>query len=100
MPSRLARYRDVRDNSGMKERLLDITCCPVTHQPLHKADRPLLESLNARIASGELVNAGGETHRLPLEQALVTRDGRRAYPVCDGLVMLLADAAFELGDGH
>ena len=84
----------------MKERLLDITCCPVTHQPLHKADRPLLESLNARIAAGELVNAAGEPQRAPLQQALVTRDGQRAYPVNDGLVVLLADAAFLLEDGN
>ena len=83
----------------MNERLLDITCCPVTHQPLRKADRPLLETLNARIAGGELVNVAGETQRTPLQQALVTRDGRRVYPVRDGIVVLLADAAFLLEDG-
>ncbi len=83
----------------MNERLLDITCCPVTHQPLHKADRPLLETLNARIAEGDLVNAAGEHQRSPLQHALVTRDRRRVYPVKDGIVVLLADAAFLLEDG-
>ena len=83
----------------MNERLLDITCCPATHQPLRKADRPLLDALNARIADGDLVNVAGEPQRTPLQQALVTRDGRRVYPIRDGIVVLLADAAFLLEDG-
>lgn len=84
----------------MKERLLDITCCPVTHQPLRKADRPLLESLNARVAAGELTNAAGEPGQTPIDQALVTRDGRRVYPVRDGLVVLMADAAYVIEDSR
>ncbi|MEO0346194.1 MAG: Trm112 family protein [Pseudomonadota bacterium] len=83
----------------MNERLLDITCCPVTHQPLRKADRPLLESLNAQVAEGTLMNAAGEPQHTPLTHALVTRDGQRVYPIRDGLVVLMADAAIVVEVG-
>ncbi len=80
----------------MNEKLLDIVCCPISHQPLRKADRPLLADLNTRIESGTVVNEAGKSVTGILTEALVTRDGRRLYPVHDGLVSLLADESVVL----
>ena len=80
----------------MNEKLLDIICCPVTHQPLKKADRALISALNARVAANEVRNEGGEAVTRNLTEALVTRDGRRLYPVYDGMPALLVDESIVL----
>lgn len=69
--------------------LLDIVCCPVTHQPLQVLPESKLALLNARIAEHKIKNREDEVVATPLEQALVTRDGRLAYPVQDGIPVLL-----------
>jgi len=48
--------------------LLDILCCPVTKQPLHEGD----------------------------ENILVTADKKIAYPIRDGIPVLLAEEAMQL----
>jgi uncharacterized protein YbaR (Trm112 family) len=79
------------------KRLLDILCCPVTHAPLTLMGKALLADLNRRIGEREIVNQGREVVAEPLENALVTRDGRVAYPVRDGIPILLAEEGIALG---
>lgn len=81
---------------GMNEKLLDIACCPVSRQPLRKADKSLLEKLNIDIVNGDVENHRGETLQQPLSGALITRDGARLYPVKDGLVALLEAESIAL----
>ena len=69
--------------------LLDIVCCPVTHQPLQVLPESKLALLNERIAAHAIKNREDAIVDAPLEQALVTRDGRLAYPVRDGIPILL-----------
>jgi uncharacterized protein YbaR (Trm112 family) len=69
--------------------LLDIVCCPVTHQPLQLLAESKLALLNERIAAQSLKHRDDTLVPAPLEQALVTRDGRLAYPVRDGIPILL-----------
>lgn len=57
--------------------LLALLVCPLTHQPLH-------------IASAEGLA------RLRLEAALVRADGRIAYPIRDGIPVLLPEEAIPL----
>jgi uncharacterized protein YbaR (Trm112 family) len=81
----------------VEKELLALLACPQTHQALREAPPELLERLNARIAAGELVNQGGTKLALPLTEALVRDDGKVAYPVLDGIPMLIAEEALALG---
>ena len=65
------------------DRLLDIICCPVTHSPLERLGAAELERLNALIAEA-------------LEDALVTRDGKLAYPIRDGIPVLLSEQGISM----
>lgn len=76
--------------------LLDILCCPVTRLPLERLPVGRLERLNALIDEGKIRNRAGAPVE-PLQEALVTRDGKLAYPVRDGIPVLLEDEGIELG---
>jgi uncharacterized protein YbaR (Trm112 family) len=80
----------------MDKRLLDIICCPVTRLPLELMDAARLDRLNAAISTGTLRNHAEESVRDTLAEALVTRDGRLAYPVRDGIPILLEDECIDL----
>lgn len=80
----------------MDRKLLDLLVCPATHQPLHRLDATQRERLNAVIALGSLRRSDGQTVTKSLDEVLVTRDGRRAYRVDDGIPVLLVDEAIDL----
>ena len=71
--------------------LLDMLRCPVTRQSLAPANADQLARLNGEIAAGRLSNAAGVPIADPLDAALVRADGTAAYPVRDGIPVLLAD---------
>jgi len=75
--------------------LLAILVCPASHQPLREADAALLERLNARIAAGEQQNIGGDAVSEALEAALVREDDAIAYPVRQGIPVLLPEEGLE-----
>ncbi len=77
----------------MDKTLLDILCCPVTRLPLEVLDDARLHALNSAIGRGELRNAGEQPVTEPWDEALITRDGQRVYPVQGGIPILLAEEA-------
>lgn len=76
--------------------LLDIVCCPVTRLPLQPMPTGRVERANTLIADGALKSRGGKPVTEPAEQWLMTRDGKLAYPVRDGIPVLLEEEGIEL----
>ena len=80
----------------MDKRLLTILRCPVTHKGLNTANRELLARVNAAIDAGGLANRDGALLTEPLEEALVTDDEKFAYPVNNGIPVLLEGESISL----
>ena len=80
----------------MDKRLLTILRCPVSYKGLNVMKKDALARLNAAIDAGTLVNHEGVRLKRPLDEALVTDDGKRAYPIDDGIPVLLEDEAISL----
>jgi uncharacterized protein YbaR (Trm112 family) len=76
---------------SFSEDLLDIVCCPLTRAPLQRLDAARLARLNALIEQRKIRNEAKILIDERLDEALVTRDGRLAYPVRDGIAVLLIE---------
>ena len=72
-------------------KLLEILCCPVSKTPLTVLGRQKLDKLNNAIKSGEALFVDGEKVTDPLQEALVTEDGKVVYPVQDDIPVLLEE---------
>jgi uncharacterized protein YbaR (Trm112 family) len=73
----------------MDKRLLNILRCPVSHKGLSVLKKDKLEKVNAAIAAGDVTTLDGVRLGEPLAEALITDDGKRLYPVQDGIPVLL-----------
>lgn len=80
----------------MDKRLLTILRCPISHKGLSVLKKDELARINAAIAAGELVNREGAAIAAPLTEALITDDGKRIYPVDDGIPVLLEDESISV----
>lgn len=80
----------------MDKRLLTILRCPVSHKGLSVMKKDDLARINAAIDAGELVNHEGSKIANPIAEALVTDDGKLAYPVDEGIPVLLEDESISL----
>lgn len=67
----------------MDDALLEILCCPVTHQTLRVADRASLIDASAKAAR-------------PIAEGLIREDGRMLYPISNGIPLLLAEEGIPL----
>lgn len=76
--------------------LLDILCCPLTQVPLQRLPDSRLAKLNELIAEKRIKNESKVVVEAPLEAALVTRDGKLAYPIRDGVPILLIEQGIAL----
>jgi uncharacterized protein YbaR (Trm112 family) len=80
----------------MDKRLLTILRCPVTHKGLNVAGRDTLARVNAAIETGGISNRDGTVLTEPLDEALVTDDEKLAYPVSNGIPVLLEGESISL----
>jgi len=55
-----------------------------------------LARVNAAIDAGELVNHEGSAVAESLLEALITDDGKRIYPINDGIPVLLEDESINM----
>lgn len=71
--------------------LLDILCCPVTKTPVKPLGKDKLDILNRAIEQGGIKLRDGTAVDTPLEEALITQDGKTIYRVSDGIPIMLED---------
>ena len=74
-------------------KLLEILVCPITKVSVQALGKRKLAALNRAIAQGDVKHLGGTVVDTPLDEALVTRDGRTVYRVDDGIPVMLEDLA-------
>ncbi len=76
--------------------LLEILVCPETKANVSLAAPDVLAALNAAVDKGTLTNRGGRRVTERLQEALVRQDNEVAYPVKDGLPLMLVDEQISL----
>ncbi len=76
---------------SIPDHLLDILCCPVSHEPLLPLSRDRLKRLNKAIADGSVQYVDNEAVAKPLQAALMTRDQKVVYAIEDGIPVLLPE---------
>lgn len=74
-------------------RLLEILVCPITKVSVQMLGKQKLAVLNRAIAEGGVRHMDGAVVDMPLDEALVTSDGRTVYRVDDGIPVMLEDLA-------
>ena len=72
-------------------KLLEILCCPVSKTPLTVLGQEKLNQLNNAIESNEALYINGETVTEPLQEGLITQDGKVIYAVQDDIPILLEE---------
>ena len=70
--------------------------CPENRSSLGVADDGLLADLNRAIDGRRLKNKGGDVLEKTLDAALVRQDRAIAYPIIDGIPILLVDEGILL----
>ena len=81
----------------MDDKLLEIICCPETHQPLRRADVELVTNLNQRIEAGTLFDRVEEKVGQKIDGGLLREDGKILYPVRQNITTLLIEQGIPLG---
>ena len=76
--------------------LLQILCCPESHQSLRLAEPGLIQKLNAEISAGSLKNRAGKPVSPGIEEGLLREDGKFLYPVRNNIPVMLIDEAIPL----
>ncbi len=75
---------------------LELLRCPESRVSLHMLSVDQLQKLNLAIQSGIVKNRSGKVLTEELQEVLVSSDGKNAYPVIEGIPVLLIDESFEI----
>lgn len=78
---------------NLPDPLIDILCCPVSHEPLMPLSAERLATLNQYIEGGEILYTDHRPVTTPLQGALISRSGRVIYAIEDGIPNLLPEYA-------
>jgi uncharacterized protein len=77
--------------------LLQILCCPETHQPLVFADAATVAGLNEQITAGKLINRAGKPVTEKIDGALLRKDRKYAYVIRGDIPVMLINEAILFG---
>lgn len=80
----------------MDDELLQLICCPETHQSLRPLEPAALEELNRKIAAGVARNRAGRVLSEKLAGGLLRADGKLVYPVRADIPVLLVEDGIPL----
>ena len=76
-------------------KLLEILVCPITKVSVKMLGKEKIAVLNRAIAEGGVKYMDGTVIVDPLDEALVTDDGRTVYSIDDGVPVMLEDLAIS-----
>jgi uncharacterized protein YbaR (Trm112 family) len=72
-------------------KLLEILCCPVSKTPLVVLGQEQLDKLNKAVGSSDTLYIDGAKVTDPLQEGLITEDGKVIYAVQDNIPVLLEE---------
>jgi len=72
-------------------KLLEILCCPVSKTPLIILSQEKLGKLNSAIEAGDALFIDGKKITDPIQEGLITEDGKVIYAVQDNIPVLLEE---------
>ena len=78
------------------QELLNIICCPETHQRFQMADANLIADLNAKIKTGQLKSRAGKPVSDSIDAGFIREDRKYLYPVRNNIPVLLIDESIPL----
>lgn len=76
---------------SVDKHLLEILVCPATKTPVKLLSKDKLAILNREVEKGAISYVDGSLVEGPIEEALITEDGRTLYRVSDGIPVMLAE---------
>ena len=76
--------------------LLALLVCPATHQDVALATPDEIALINAAIGEARVLTVGGSPVDQPVEAALIRSDRSVAYPVRDGIPVMLVGEGLVL----
>jgi uncharacterized protein YbaR (Trm112 family) len=76
--------------------LLALLVCPETHQDVALASPDEIARINEAIQRGQVRTAGGTAVDQPVEAALIRVDRAVAYPIRDGIPVMLVAEGLDL----
>jgi uncharacterized protein YbaR (Trm112 family) len=78
--------------------LLEILCCPKTKVPVQELGDDKRSALNKLIEAGSVTFMDGSIVETPLEEGLITEDGKTIYRVDDSIPIMLIDKGIPVQD--
>ena len=78
------------------DQLIQMLRCPQDHSSLLRAEQHLVERTNRAIATGKVVNVGGQRVKKSIDGGLVREAGDVMYLIIDEIPVMLPDEAIDL----